>query len=363
MLRVARQRARCGTATITRKNHITPTCTDNAGLLQFISMTSNASLTEKRGVNGKKQRTSFGRAIRSTASKYSKYRYLMLLMTPGIAYYVIFHYLPMFGIQLAFKHFMVLKGIWRSPWAGLHYFKILFGYPSFWEVFRNTIIISVYKISVGFTMPIIFAILLNEIQHLPYKKVTQTLSYLPHFISWVVLGGLFRQFLSPSIGPINIAIKALGMRPIFFLGDPRWFRFTVVATSIWKGVGWGSIIYLATIAGIDPQLYEAAKIDGAGRFRRIAHITIPSLAPVITIMLIFAMRGIVLDDFDQIFNMYNPAVYRVGDVLSTYIYRVGLVNFEFSLSTAVNLFRNLLAFALIIAANAGAKRINEYGIW
>jgi putative aldouronate transport system permease protein len=212
-------------------------------------------------------------------------------------------------------------------------------------------------------MPIIFAILLNEIRHIRYKKVTQTLSYLPHFISWVVLGGLFRQFLSPSIGPINIAIKALGFDPIFFLGDPSWFRFTVVVTSIWKGVGWGSIIYLATIAGIDPQLYEAAVIDGAGRFRRVLHITIPSLAPVITIMLIFALRGIVLDDFDQIFNLYNPAVYSVGDVLSTYIYRVGLVNFEFSMSTAVNLFRNLIAFVLIIMANAAAKRINEYGIW
>jgi len=269
----------------------------------------------------------------------------------------------MIGIQLAFKHFMVMKGIMRSPWAGFHYFKILFGYPSFWEVFRNTIIISAYKISVGFGMPIIFAILLNEIQHLPYKKVTQTLSYLPHFVSWVVLGGLFKQFLSPSIGPINILIKAIGLKPIFFLGDPGWFRFTLVVTSIWKGVGWGSIIYLATIAGIDPQLYEAAVIDGAGRFRRIYHITLPSLAPVITIMLIFAMRGIVLDDFDQIFNMYNPAVYRVGDVLSTYIYRVGLESFEFSLSTAVNLFRNLIAFVLILLANAGAKRINEYGIW
>lgn len=326
-------------------------------------MTSTVHLRDKRGKSGKPARRSVGNVVQGTARNYFKYKYLFLLMVPGIAYYVVFHYLPMFGVQLAFKHFMVLKGIWRSPWAGFHYFKILFSYPSFWEVFRNTIVISAYKISVGFGMPIIFAILLNEIQHLPYKKVTQTLSYLPHFISWVVLGGLFRQFLSPSIGPINIIIKSIGLKPIFFLGDPSWFRFTVVATSIWKGVGWGSIIYLATIAGIDPQLYEAAVIDGAGRFRRIFHITVPSLAPVITIMLIFAMRGIVLDDFDQIFNLYNPAVYSVGDVLSTYIYRVGLVSFEFSQSTAVNLFRNLIAFALILGANAGAKRINEYGIW
>jgi putative aldouronate transport system permease protein len=287
----------------------------------------------------------------------------MLLMLPGIAYYLVFHYAPMFGIQLAFKNFIVSKGIWGSPWVGFHYFQVLFKYPSFWEVFRNTVVISAYKLSIGFLTPIIFAVLLNEIGNLPYKKVTQTLSYLPHFISWVVLGGLLKQFLSPSIGPINIFLKSVGFKPIFFLGDPAWFRFTLVFTSVWKGVGWGSIIYLATIAGIDPQLYEAAVIDGAGRFRRIFSITVPSLMPVITIMLIFAMRGIVLDDFDQIFNLYNAAVYSVGDVLSTYIYRVGLQNFEFSLSTAVNLFRNVIAFALIVMANAVAKRVNEYGIW
>ncbi len=287
----------------------------------------------------------------------------MLLMLPGMAYYLVFHYAPMFGIQLAFKNFIVNKGIWGSPWVGFHYFQVLFKYPSFWEVFRNTVVISAYKLSIGFFMPIIFAVLLNEIGNLPYKKVTQTLSYLPHFISWVVLGGLLKQFLSPSIGPINILLKSMGLKPVFFLGDPAWFRFTLVFTSVWKGVGWGSIIYLATIAGIDPQLYEAAVIDGAGRFRRIFSITVPSLMPVITIMLIFAMRGIVLDDFDQIFNLYNAAVYRVGDVLSTYIYRVGLQNFEFSLSTAVNLFRNVIAFALIVMANAVAKRVNEYGIW
>lgn len=327
------------------------------------TMYSTVQLRDERSAAKQKRRLSPYQAIRSTLEKYYRYRYLTLLMIPGIAYYLIFHYAPMFGIQLAFKDFIVMKGIWGSPWVGLKHFRVLFGYPSFWEVFRNTIVISAYKISVGFVMPIIFAILLNEIQHLSYKKVTQTLSYLPHFVSWVVLGGLFKQFLSPSIGPVNIVLKAIGMKPIFFLGDPNWFRFTVVVTSIWKGVGWGSIIYLATIAGIDPQLYEAAIIDGAGRFRRIFHITVPSLAPVITIMLIFALRGIVLDDFDQIFNLYNEAVYSVGDVLSTYIYRVGLQNFEFSLSTAVNLFRNLIAFVLIILANTAAKRINEYGIW
>lgn len=294
---------------------------------------------------------------------YRKNKYLMLLMLPGLAYYAVFHYAPMFGIQLAFKNFIVAKGIWGSPWVGLQHFGVLFRYPSFWEVFRNTIIISALKISFGFLMPIVFAILLSEIRCLPYKKVTQTLSYLPHFISWVVLGGLFRQFLSPSIGPVNIALKAIGLKPIFFLGDPSWFRFTLVISSIWKGVGWGSIIYLATITNIDPQLYEAAEMDGAGRLAKIFHITVPCLVPVITIMLIFALRGIVSDDFDQIFNLYNPAVYNVGDVLSTYIYRVGLQNFEFSLSTAVNLFRNLIAFALIVAANAVTKRINEYGIW
>jgi putative aldouronate transport system permease protein len=215
----------------------------------------------------------------------------------------------------------------------------------------------------GFPAPIILAILLNEIPMARFKKVVQTISYLPHFVSWVILGGLFIQFLSPSTGPVNIVLQNIGLKPIDFLADKTWFRPILVITSIWKGAGWGSIIYLASLAGIDPQLYEAAEIDGAGRFRKMISITLPSLVPVITIMLIFSAGNLVKDDFDQIFNMYNASVYSVADVLSTYTYRVGLVDMRYSFSTAVGLFTNIISFVLIVTTNAVAKRVNEYGLW
>jgi putative aldouronate transport system permease protein len=297
------------------------------------------------------------------AAPYWKYRYLVILFMPAVAYYAVFCYAPLYGIQIAFKNFIFRLGVMKSPWVGFDNFKLLFSMGSFWEVFRNTIVISFMKLIFGFPAPVIFAILLNEMRARRFKKAVQTISYLPHFVSWVILGGLFVQFLSPSTGPINIILKNMGLRPIYFLADKTWFRPVLVLTSIWKGVGWGSIIYLASLAGIDPQLYEAAEIDGAGRFRKAISITLPSLVPVITIMLIFSVGGIVKDDFDQIFNLYNPAVYSVGDVLSTYTYRVGLVDMKYSFSTAVGLFTNVISFMLIVATNAITKRINEYGLW
>lgn len=296
-------------------------------------------------------------------AKYWKYKYLTLMFIPAILYYLIFHYFPIYGIQIAFKAYKFKLGIWGSPWIGLENFRDLFAVESFWQVFRNTIVLSVYKLVWGFPLPIIFALLLNEIYNVHFKKIVQTISYLPHFVSWVILGGLFMQFLSPSIGPVNIFLKSLGIQPVFFLADPKWFRAVLVATSVWKGIGWGSIIYLANISSINPELYEAAIIDGSNRFQRVLYITLPSLAPVITIMLIFAVGGLVNDDFDQVFNMYNPAVYNVGDVLGTYTYRRGIESIEYSFATAVGLFKNIIAFVLIIFANTVSKKINEYGIW
>jgi putative aldouronate transport system permease protein len=269
----------------------------------------------------------------------------------------------MYGIQIAFKSYFFLQGIWRSPWVGFENFALLFSQPSFWQVLRNTILISLLKLLFNYPAPIMLALLINELPFGRFKKMTQTITYLPHFISWVVLGGLFLQLLSPSIGPVNIVIKALGLRPVFFLADPTWFRGVLVVTAMWKEIGWSSIIYLAAIASINPELYEAAIVDGASRFRRAISITLPSLTPVITVLLIFALQGIIGDDFDQIFNLYNPSVYQVGDVLSTFVYRMGLLNMQYSYATAVGLFRNIIAFAILIGANAAAKRINEYGIW
>ncbi len=297
------------------------------------------------------------------ARQYWRNRYLVLLLLPALLYFLIFCYGPMYGVQIAFKNFIFRLGILGSPWVGLENFRLLFSIRSFGEVFRNTIVISIYKLITGFPAPIIFAILLNEIRQVKYKKTVQTISYLPHFVSWVVLGGLFIQFLSPSTGPVNVLLKAMGIEPIYFLADTKWFRSVLVVTSMWKGFGWGSIVYLASITSISPQLYEAAEIDGASRLRKIFSITLPELTPVITIMLIFSVGGIVGDDFDQIFNLYNASVYSVGDVLGTYIYRVGLIDMKYSFSTAVGLFRNVISFALVLLANIAAKRFNEYGIW
>ncbi len=295
--------------------------------------------------------------------QYAKNKYLFALLIPGLLYYALFHYGPLYGLQIAFKNYVFSLGIWGSHWVGLENFRDMFVMRSFREVFRNTLLISFYKLVTGFPAPIFFAILLNELMNRPYRKVVQTISYLPHFISWVVLGGLFVQFLSPTTGPINILLKAMGIKPIYFLGSARWFRSVLVLTSIWKGIGWGSIVYLAALSNVDPQLHEAAIIDGANRFQSIMHVTIPALTPVITIMLILATGSLVSDDFDQIFNLYNPAVYKVADVLGTYTYRVGLVEFKYSFSTAVGLFRNVLSFSLVALTNVIAKRINEYGLW
>lgn len=292
-----------------------------------------------------------------------KHRGLLLMLVPALVYYVVFHYVPMYGAQIAFRDYAFLKGIWGSPWVGWENFRLVFGAPSFWEVFRNTLVISLMKLVVAFPAPIVFAILLNELNPGRFKKTVQTISYLPHFLSWVVLGGVFIQVLSPSIGPINILLRALGMRPIFFLGDPDWFRPTLVVTHVWQTIGWGSIVYLASIAGINPELYEASTMDGANRFQNMVYITLPGLAPVITIMFIFAVGRIINDDFDQVFNLYNPAVYGVGDVISTYVYRRGLEGLQFSFATAVGLFRNVLGFCLLILTNFLARRLSEYGLW
>ena len=296
-------------------------------------------------------------------NKYIKYRHLFFMFIPAILYYIVFHYMPLYGVQIAFKDYKFLKGISGSAWIGLTHFETLFNTPSFKEVFKNTIFISFYKFIFGFPAPIIFALLLNELTHIPYKKAIQTISYLPHFVSWVILAGIFVQFFSPNSGPVNMFLKAIGLNPIYFLADPKWFRTILVITHVWKSVGWGSIIYLASISGINQDMYEAAYIDGATRIQRIKYITLPFLDHVVTIMLIFAVGNLINDDFDQIFNLYNPAVYRVGDVLGTYNYRKGLLDMEYGYSTAVGLFKNTISFTMIILANSFTKKINDYGIW
>ena len=301
--------------------------------------------------------------LRVEFSKLIKKRNLFIMMLPGIIYFIIFKYIPIYGLQLAFKDYIFKAGITGSKWVGLEHFQNIFAMQSFWQVFKNTLIISAYQLVFGFPAPILFAILLNEVKNIHFKKTIQTVSYLPHFVSWVVLGGLFTQFLSPSSGPVNIMLMKLGIEPIHFLGDVKWFRGVLVATGIWKDLGWSSIVYLAALSGVEQEMYEAARIDGATRFQQILYITLPSLAPVITIMLIFDLGKIINDNFDQVFNMYSMVVYSVGDVISTYVYRTGITQMQYSTGTAIGLFKNVISFSMVIMANYIANKINGNGIW
>lgn len=295
--------------------------------------------------------------------EYRRHKYLLIMLLPGLLYYLLFKYVPMYGVIIAFKNFRILDGILQSPWVGFKYFTQLFDTTAFWVVFKNTLILSFYKLIFIFPAPIILALLLNEVRNMFFKRAIQSVTYLPHFLSWVVLSGILMNVLSPSTGIVNAFIGALGFNPIFFVADPDWFRTVLIGSSIWKDVGWGTIIYLAALASVDTQLYEAAVLDGANRLKQTLHVTLPAIVPVIVIMFIFAVGAIVHDDFDQIFNLYNPAVYSVGDVFSTFIYRMGLENMMYSFSTAANLFKNLIAFGLVIGTNYMIKRYSDYSLW
>ena len=300
----------------------------------------------------------------SIVARYVKYRYLFLLLAAAFIWTIIFRYGPMYGVIIAFKKYRIFDGIWGSEWVGLANFARLFsGTTEFGEVFRNTLLISIYRLIFGFPAPIILALLLNEIYQMHFKRVVQTISYLPHFLSWVVLGGVIVQILSPSTGVVNAAIKAFGGAPIYFLTDTGWFIPVLISTGVWQAVGWASIIFLAAISGVDPQLYESSVMDGAGKLRQVWHITVPSIVPVIIIMLILRFGDILDAGFDQIFNLYNPAVYDVADIIDTYVYRVGLVELNFSFSAAVGLFKNVVGLILVVVVNRIARIFGDYGIW
>jgi len=300
-------------------------------------------------------------AIRWNAYKRNKYLYALLL--PLLAWYAVFSYGPLYGIQLAFKNFQIMKGITRSPWVGFDHFHYLFtASPDFLNILGNTFLISFYHILFGFPAPILLALLLNEVRFNLFKRITQTISYLPHFLSWVILPSILTIILSPNNGIVNDIIRWFGGNPIFFLGDPNYFRFTLVVSNIWKEIGWGTIIYLAALASVDPHLYEAAVMDGANRWKQTLHITLPQLLPAITIMLILRMGNILDAGFDQILNLYNPAVYSVADTIDTYVYRAGLLQMQFSLTTAVGLFKNVVALTLVLSTNYLVKKAGQEGL-
>ena len=291
--------------------------------------------------------------------KYSAYKYFYLMLIPVIIYYIIFHYGPMYGIIIAFKDFSFHKGIWGSDWIGLANFKQMLSDPYFPNAFKNTVIISMLNLIFGFPAPIILALMLNEIGHLRFKKVVQTITYMPHFLSWVILAGVLKEFLSPSRGPVNIILMEMGMKPIFFLAEPLLFKPMLIATNIWKEVGFASIIYLAAIAGINSELYEAADVDGISRIKKMFYITIPSIAPAIVVMLILRAGSLISDDFEQVFNLINAKTMKVGDVISTYTYQMGLFNMQYSFGAAVGLFKNVVSLILVLTANYMASKVSD----
>lgn len=291
-------------------------------------------------------------------------KYLLIMALPMIVWYSVFVYAPMYGIQLAFKDFKILQGIGGSPWVGFKHFAYMFNSsPDFPRILRNTIIISLYKLVFGFPAPIILALLFNEVRNTLFKRLTQSVSYFPHFLSWVTMSGLLVVVLSPSNGIVGGLFQWLGMKPIYFLGDPQWFRFSLVVSNIWKEVGWGTIVYLAALSGVNPDLYEAASIDGAGRWKQTIHITLPSIAYVVAFMLIFSTGSILNAGFDQIFNLYHPNVYSVADIIDTYVYRIGLVQLQYSFSAAVGLFQNAVGLIMVLTTNYIVRKMGQPGIF
>lgn len=287
---------------------------------------------------------------------------LHLLILPSVICLVIFSYTPMLGLIMAFQDYKARLGFLHSPWVGLEHFRYMFTYPDSVQVIWNTLIIAMLKIMANTLIPIAMALLLNEVGRLVFKRFVQTFIYLPHFLSWVILGGILTDILGNK-GIMNQLLSVFGTDPIFFLGNGSWFRFTVVVSDVWKEFGFSTIIYLAALTGVNMSLYEASEIDGAGRLKQTIHVTLPALVPVILVVGTLALGNILNAGFDQIINLYNPLVYDKGDIIDTFVYRVGLMDGSFSFATAVGLFKSAVSFVLIVGAYRLAYRFGNYRIF
>lgn len=289
-------------------------------------------------------------------------KWLYLLLLPGLVFLIIFRYIPIFGNVIAFMDYNPYDAS-QNVWVGLKHFQDLLTRPQFLQVFGNTLYISILKMVCGFPIPIILALMMNEMKNLKFKKVAQTLLYLPNFISWVVLAGLIMNMLDPDTGLVTSIINSITGEQVQVLTDTRYFVPMLIITDIYKGAGWGTIIYFAALSGIDPQLYEAAEIDGARKWKQLLHITLPSITPTIVVMLILSCNNIVNAGFDQIFMLYSALVYSVADIIDTYVYRIGIKNADYSFSTAAGLFKSVIALVMILIVNTVAKKTGNEGIW
>jgi putative aldouronate transport system permease protein len=296
-------------------------------------------------------------------AKLKRDRYLYMMLIPFVAWYIIFQYKPMIALQIAFKDYSLFRGVADSPWVGFKHFKTYFESPYFFRTLKNTVMISVYSILFGFPAPILLALLLNEVKNTVFKRTVQTLTYLPHFISIVIITGIVTNFLSPSNGLLNILLDKLGFEKVYFLIVPEYFRTIFVSMNIWKDVGFGAILYIAALSGINPELYEAAKMDGANKWRQTWNVTLPGILPTIMIMLILKLGDLLEIGYEAIILLYQPATYETADVISTYVYRSGILEGRYDLATAVGLFNSLVGFILVIIANRLSKKFTGNGIW
>ncbi|TVY06936.1 ABC transporter permease [Paenibacillus cremeus] len=281
---------------------------------------------------------------------------LYLISIPGIFFFLVFKYIPLLGSVIAFQNYNIFRGITGSPWVGLEHFKRMFAYTEFMTILQNTLIIGFYDLIFAFPIPIVLALLLNELRIAVFKRLVQTVVYLPHFLSWVIVGGILVGLLSPTTGFVNHVLSSFGIEPIYFLGDNDYIRSILVSSGIWKDSGWGTIIYLAAIAGINPDLYEAAVIDGAGRLRQTLSITIPCILPTITILFLLHIGNFLDFGFERVFIFLNPLNSENGEIIDTYVYRAGLVDRQYSYTTAIGMFKSVVGFLLIVLGNTLSKK-------
>lgn len=286
-----------------------------------------------------------------------------VMLLPAVIITIIFKYVPFAGISMAFEDYTPLRGLFDQKWVGFENFRYLFSLPGFGSVIWNTVFIAVLKMVGNLIFPVVIALLLNEVRAKKYKKTVQTVLYLPHFISWAALAGIFIDILSPSGGMVNNLLNSMGVKEVFFLGNADVFPYTMVFTDVWKELGWGMIVYLAAITGIDPTYYEAARMDGAGRFKQILHVTIPSILPMILLMMVLSIGNVLQAGFEQVFNLYSPQVYATGDIIDTYVYRIGVIEAKFDLATAVGLFKSAISFALIMVGYKMADKLAGYKVF
>lgn len=299
----------------------------------------------------------------SVLSRLKKDKWLYLLLLPGLLYFLVFKYVPMWGVLLAFKNFQPFTGFWKSEWVGVEHFRILFTNPEFFMLLRNTLLLSFYNLIFFFPAPIVLAILLNEVRKAFFKRTVQTLIYVPHFISMVIVASMTYVFLTTEGGPVNEWLYTNTGNKINFLGSPDWFRPIIILQSIWKECGWGTIIFLAALSAVDVEQYEAATIDGANRWKQIWHITLPAIRSTIIILLILRMGNILENGFEQIYLLLNPLNREVAEVFDTYVYMMGITQGAFSYSTAVGLFKSVIGVILVLGTNYLAKRFGQSGLY